>query len=136
MLYSTAAGFACYFIIVFTVGVLVNTAAIEGSLIAFGVICFLCAYLVRYSKLVFRLAMGLGSVVSALLVAQWFLLPILAETGNVWPSIIALFVGLAVYLWSRRPVHRRYLRRDPKTGKRPAPPFGREWCRWVFAFVM
>ena len=134
MLYSILLGFATYYLVVFFTGVLVNTAAIEGSLITFAVLCFLGAYLThRYSRLVHRLAMTAGIFVTTLLVAKWFLLPLLTLT---WVSILATILGFAVYVWSRRLVYRRYFRRNRTTGARPAPPFGREWCRWVFLFVL
>lgn len=136
MLYSALVGVASYYAILFFVGVLVNSIAIEGSLIALAAICFCGAYFARQSRFVFRLANTVGGVALALLLASWFLLPILRGTGNVWVTIIAVFAALAAYVGSRRIVHRRWLRRDRRTGERPAPPFGREWCRWVIAFLL
>ena len=136
MIYSIFAGVAIYYATLFIIGVLVNTVAIEGSLIAIATIAFIGAYFARQSRFVLRLATTIGGIAVGLLVASWFLLPILQGTGKVWVTIIAVFAALAVYVGSRRVVHRRWLRRDCRTGERPAPPFGREWLRWVFAFVL
>lgn len=136
MLYSALLGVASYYAIIFMIGVLVNSVVIEGSLIAFAAVCFIGGYFARHSRVVFRLANWLGGIATALVVASWILLPILQGTGKVWVTIIAVFAALAAYIGSRRIVHRRWLRRDRRTGERPAPPFGREWCRWVIAFLL
>lgn len=129
MLYSIAAALMCYYGIMFVIGVLVNAMAIEESLITLAVVCFIGAYLTRaYSRLVFRFAMAIGIAVTTMLVAIWFLLPILAGRGNAWVTIIAIFAGFAVYVATRHHII-RYFRRMT------APPFGREWCRWLFAFL-
>lgn len=130
MLYSLLAAFVCYYAILFVIGILVNAMAIEGSLIVLAVICFIGAYLTRiYSKVVFRMTMSIGIVATTLLVAIWVLLPILAGNGNVWLRILSIVAGLVVYIATRRHIFHHYLHR-------PAPPFGREWCRWLFAFLM
>lgn len=136
MLYSIFAGVAGYYAILFFVGVLVNSIAIEGSLIALAAVCFIGGYYARRSRFVSHLANTVGGVATGLLLASWFLLPILRGTGNVWVTIIAVLIGVAAYIGSRRVVHRRWLRRDRDSGQRPAPPFGREWCRWVIAFLL
>jgi len=135
MLFGILASYACYYAILFLVGVFVNTTAIEGTLIAFATFCFVGAYFARSSRFVSRIANTLGGIATALLLASWILLPILQGSGKVWVTIIAAFTGLFVYILSRRFIHRRWLRRD-RSGNRPAPPFGMEWCRWVIAFVL
>lgn len=134
MLYSLLVGVIAYYAILFGVGVLVNAAAIEGTLITFAVICFIGAYLARSSRFVRRMACWLGGISTSLVLARWILLPVLQGTGQIWVTIIGVFAGIACYISTRRYWHRRYLRRD-KDNKRPAPPFGREWVRWVIAFV-
>ena len=136
MLYSILVGVVGYYAVLFLIGVLVNSIAIEGTLIAFAAMCFVGAYFARNSRVVSRIANTLGGVAVLLLLGSWFLLPTFQRTGNVWITIIAVFLGVAAYIGSRRVVHRRWLRRDRQSGNRPAPPFGKEWCRWVIAFVL
>lgn len=81
------------------------------------------------------MAYTIGGIAIVLLFATWLLLPVLKRSGKTWVTIVVICVGLSVYIWSRRFVHRRWLRRD-QDGNRPAPPFGREWMRWVVAFVL
>ena len=136
MLYSIAASIASYYVLLFCVGVLVNTVAIEGSLIALAVICFVGAYYARHSRFVYRMANTIGTVAVGLLLASWVLLPIL-QGSKTWFVIISVFVGVAVYIYSRRIIHRRWLRRDQETGDYiVTSPFGREWCRWLVAFLL
>ena len=135
MLYSALIGIAIYYATLFGVGVLVNSRAIEGTLIAFAAICFVGAYLARNSRFVRRLANTLGGIATVLVLAELLLLPVLQGSGNVWVTIIAVFSGFACYIVTRRYWHRRFLRRDRQSGRRPAPPFGKEWTRWVIAFV-
>ena len=135
MLYSILVGFIAYYGFLFAIGVLVNSIAIEGSLIALAAICFVGAYFARHNRLVRRIANGLGFACATLLVAQWVLLPILQGQGNAWVTIIAVIASVVCYTATRRHWHRRFLRRDPHTGDLPAPPFGREWARWLLAFI-
>lgn len=134
MLYSIALGVLAYHAILFGVGVLVNTVAIEGYFIAFAVLCFICAYLARSSHFVCHMACWLGGISTALVIAQWVLLPILQGNGSAWVTIIAVFAGITCYIATRRYWHRRYLRRD-KDNNRPAPPLGKEWARWLIVIV-
>lgn len=134
MLYSLLAGFLAYHAILFIVGVLVNTAAIEAYLIPFLVFCFIGAYLARSSRFVRRMACWLGGIATTLVFASWVLLPILQGNGSAWVTIIAIFAGIACYIATRRYWHRRYLRRD-KDNNRPAPPFGKEWVRWLIVIA-
>ena len=136
MLFLLLVSVASYYAVLFLIGVLVNSVAIEGSLVALATICFVGAYFARSSRFVLRLATTVGGVAAALLIASWLLLPILQGIGNVWVTIIAVIAGVAAYIGSRRVVHRRWLRRNRDSGQRPAPPFGREWCRWVIAFLL
>ena len=137
MLYTVLVAFATYYLILFAVGVLVKAIAIEGELIAFAAICFIGAYLVRnYSRFVFRLALGAGIAVTVLLVGIWGLLPILSSSGHTWVLIIAVVTGLVMYFYTRPRIYRHYTRRDPVTRIQVAPPFGREWCRWLFIILM
>lgn len=136
MIYSVLAGVISCYAILFVVGVLVNTVAIEGSLIAIATICFIGAYFARHSRFVLRLATIIGGIAAGLVLASWFLLPILQGTGKAWITIAAIFTALAVYVGSRGPIHRRLLRRNCETGVRPAPPLGKEWLRWLLAFVL
>lgn len=135
MLYSIVVALIIYYTILFGIGVLVNSVAIEGSLIAFAMIAFGGAYLARNSRFVCRLASTLGGIATALVLSEMFLLPVLQGSGNVWVTIIAVFSGFACYIVTRRYWHRRFLRRDRQSGRRPAPPLGKEWTRWVIAFV-
>lgn len=135
MLYSALVGIAAYYTTLFGVGVLVNSRAIEGTLIVFAVIAFGGAYLARNSQFIRRLANTLGGIATVLVLAEMFLLPVLQGSGNVWVTIISVFAALACYVRTRSYWHRRYLRRDRQSGDRPAPPFGKEWTRWVIAFV-
>lgn len=135
MLYSFLVGIVTYYSILFGIGVLVNSRAIEGNLIAFAVIAFVGAYLARNSRFVRRIANTLGGIATVLVLAEMFLLPVLQGSGNVWVTIISVFAGLACYVRTRSYWHRRYLRRDKQSRCRPAPPLGKEWTRWVIAFV-
>lgn len=135
MLYSLLAGVTTYYVILFAVGVLVNLQAIQGELIAFAAICFIGAYLAHSSRFVRRMANWLGGIAASFFLAQLILLPILQGSGNVWVTIIAVLVGFACYVRTRFYWHRRYLRRDEQSGCLPAPPFGREWARWLIVIV-
>lgn len=135
MLYSILVGIATYYSILWGIGVLVNSQAIEGTLIAFAVFCFIGGYMARKSRLVRRLANTLGGVTTVLVFAEMFLLPVLQGSGNVWVTIISVLAGSACYVGSRFHWCRRYLRRDRQSGHRPAPPFGKEWARWVIVLV-
>ena len=136
MLYSSLAGFATYYIVLFVIGIFVNAMALEGELISLAVVCFIGAYLVhRYSIFVYRLAMGLGTIATVFLVVFWFILPLLAGTTDLWLIILSVVVALGLYLATRRRVFRHY-NRVTSNGTRVAPPFGREWCRWLFIFMM
>lgn len=132
MLYSIAAGIATYYACLALIGVLVNCQAAEGTLIAFAVVCYVGAFYVRsYSTFVHRLAMGLGIVATVLLVAVYFILPIVTRPAIIW---IAVILGMIVYFITRRFLFRRYIRR--RDGSVPFPPFGIEWTRWVAALVL
>lgn len=135
MLYSVLVGISTYYAMIFGVGVLVNSRAIEGTLITFAILAFGGAYLARNSRFVRRLANILGGIATILVLAEMFILPVLQGSGNVWVTIIAVFSGFACYIVTRRYWYRRYLRRDRQSGRRPAPPLGKEWTRWVIAFV-
>lgn len=132
MLYSIAAGVATYYACLALIGVLVNCQAAGVTLIAFAVVCYVGAFYVRnYSSFVYRLAMGLGIVATVLLVAVYFILPIVTRPAIIW---IAVILGLMVYFVTRRFLFRRYIRR--RDGSIPFPPFGIEWTRWIAAFVL
>ena len=132
MLYSIAAGIATYYACLALIGVLVNCQAAEGTLIAFAVVCYVGAFYVRnYSRFVYRLAMGLGIAVTVLLIAVYFILPIVTRPAIIW---IAVILGMIVYFITRRFLFRRYIRR--RDGSVPFPPFGIEWTRWVAALVL
>lgn len=135
MLYSILAGVLAYHAVLFGIGILVNTIAIEGSLIAFTALCLVGGYFARSSRFVRRLAYGMGGIVATLVLAEMLILPILQGSGNVWVTIIAVFAALACYIATRRYWYRRYMRRDRQSRLRPAPPFGQEWARWVILFV-
>ncbi len=135
MIYSVLVGVTTYYTVLFGIGVMVNSKAIEGSLIAFAVMAFCGAYLARNSRFVRRLATTLGGIATTLLLAEMFVLPVLQGSGHVWVTIIAVIASLLCYVRTRFYWHRRYLRRDRQSGERPAPPLGREWLRWVIAFV-
>lgn len=137
MLYSIAVAIAYYYATLFLIGFMVKAIAIEGALIVLAALCFIGACLVRrYSKLVFRLALGVGVFATTLGLAQWFILPILAGSGTLWVKLIAISFGIVVYLFSRLIIYIRLFRRNRYTRRRPAPPFGREWCRWLLFFVL
>ena len=130
MLYSFGIGVLAYYAMLAAIGFLVNCQAVEGSIMTFVVICFVGAYLVRsYSQLVFRLAMGLGIAAVVVLLAGYFLLPVVSKTGIVWVAVIAAAI---VYAATRRFWFRRYIRR--RDGSVPFPPFGMEFLRWVAVF--
>ena len=132
MLYSIAAGIATYYACLALIGVLVNCQAAEGTLIAFAVVCYVGAFYVRnYSRFMYRLAMGLGIAVTVLLIAVYFILPIVTRPAIIW---IAVILGMIVYFITRRFLFRRYIRR--RDGSVPFPPFGIEWTRWVAALVL
>jgi len=134
MLYSILAAIGVYYLVLAVVGILVKSLAVEGSLIAFAAICFIGAYLARSSRFVSRMALWMGGISTAILVCLWCLLPILQGSGNMWVYIISIASGIACYVFSRRYWHRRFLRRD-ENHNLPAPPFQKEWARWVLAFV-
>lgn len=130
MLYSFGIGVLAYYAMLAAIGFLVNCQAAEESIIAFAVICFVGAYLVRtYSRFVFRMAMGLGIAATVLTVGVYFLLPLVTKSGIVWVAVIAAAI---VYAVTRRFWFRRYIRR--RDGSVPFPPFGIEVMRWIAAF--
>ena len=129
MLYSIGIGVLAYYAMLAGIGFLLNCQAAEESIIAFAVLSFVGAYLVRtYSRFVFRMAMGFGIAATVLTVGVYFLLPLVTKSGIVWTAIIA---GAIVYIVTRRFTFRRFIRRN---GFAPAPPFGIEFMRWVAAF--
>ena len=134
MLYSIVVGILAYYLLLAIIGVLVNTMAIEGTLIAFAAFCFIGAYLARSSRFVRRMALWIGGICTGILISCWCLLPILQGSGNMWVYILSIILGIVCYIASRRYWHRRFLRRD-QHGNRPQPPFGREWVRWLLAFI-
>ena len=136
MLYSILAAVASYYGFLFVIGIFVNTIAIQETLIAFAVLCFILGYFARSSKFIHRMANWLGGIAAVFAAVSLFILPILQGTGNTWVIILAVLAGTATYVVSRRYWHRRFLRRNRNTGYRSAPPFGQEWCRWLFAFVL
>jgi len=79
----------------------------------------------------YRLAMGLGIAVTVLLIAVYFILPIVTRPAIIW---IAVILGAIVYVITRRFIFRRFIRR--RDGSVPFPPFGIEWTRWVAALVL
>lgn len=135
MLYSIVVGIITYYAIFLGIGILVSSKAIEGTLIAFAVFCFIGAYFARKSNFVRRMANIIGGIITSLVIAEIIILPILKGSGNTWIIIISIFAAITCYTITRRYWHRRYLRRDRQTGCRPAPPFGKEWARLVIAFV-
>ena len=135
MLYSIVVGIITYYTILFVIGFLISSKAIEGTLIAFAVFCFIGAYFARKSNFVRRMANIIGGLLTSLVVAEMLILPLLNGSGNTWITIISIFAAITCYTITRRYWHRRYLRRDRQTGCRPAPPFGKEWARLVIAFV-
>lgn len=132
MFFAIISGIACYYALVFTTGVLVNSMAVEGSLITFTALCFIGAYFCRHQKVLRRLCNTLGGGATSLLLGAWFLLPLLTMK---WVIIASVLFGVLMYAISRRWMHKRFLRKN-SSGVRPAPPFGKEWARWVFAFVI
>lgn len=135
MLYSAMVGFMTYYAVLFVIGVLVNTIAIEGELLTLAVIGFIGAYLVHnYSRFVYRMAMGVGIAASVFLVGIWVLLPIVAGSTTTWLIIFAVFASIAVYVTTRPSIFQYYMTRN--TGSPAAPPYGREWCRWLFIVMM
>jgi len=73
--------------------------------------------------------MGLGVTAVVILLAGYFLLPVVSKTGIVWGAVIAAAI---VYAATRRFWFRRFVRQ--RNGFRPLPPFGNEILRWVAAF--
>lgn len=132
MIISIISGVICYYALVFTTGILVNSMAVEGSLITVAALCFIGAYFCRHYRVLHRVCITLGAGATALLLGAWFLLPLLTMK---WVIIASVLFGVLMYAISRRWMHRRFLRRN-RSGVRPAPPFGKEWARWVFAFVI
>lgn len=132
MIFSLISGIVCYYAIVFMTGVLANSAAVESSLIAFAALCFIGAYFCRHYRVLHRVCITLGAGTTALLLGAWFLLPLLTMK---WVIIASVLFGVLMYAISRRWMHKRFLKRN-SSGVRPAPPFGKEWARWVFAFVI
>ncbi len=138
MLYSIATGFVTYAIIVFVIGLFASFAPIMGSLVAFGILCLIGGYIARSSRLVRRMAYGVGGFLIALFAVSEFLMPAIQGQKSFVITLAILF-GVIVYVLTRRLTFRRYVtRRRNEYGQmvRPAPPFGREWMRWLFAFVM
>ena len=132
MLIGILAGVIFYYLLLSIIGVLVKSLALQGTLVVFAVVCFIGGYLARSSRFVSRMAYWLGGITTAIWVIQVLLLPVLTATTV---AVICVLFGLAMFVVSRRPIHRRLLRRD-RNGNRPAPPFGREWCRWLIAFAL
>ena len=134
MLYSCMVGFAVYYVVLFVIGVLVSAMAIEGDLITLAVIGFIGAYCVRnYSRFIHRLAMGVGIAATIVLLVIWVILPMLAGSTDKWLVIVSVIAGLVMYLATRRPIFRHYTVHPD--GTPAAPPFGREWCRWLFIIL-
>ena len=115
------------------IGVLDNTEAIEGILTGLFIACFVTAYFCRQNKLLFRIASTTCGIVAALIVVNCFSLFIIKGTGV---TIIAVLAGVATHIGSRCIIHHKWLRRNRFTCERPAPPLGKEWCRWVIAFLL
>ena len=137
MLYSVAVGFVTYALMVLVIGLFSSIAPIMGTFLAFGVICLIGGYIARNSRLVRRMCYGLGGFLIAIFAVSEFLMPAIQGQKALFIAIAALF-GVVVYVVTRRFTFRRYVNRRMVNGLmvRPAPPFGREWMRWLFAFVM
>ena len=137
MLYSLAVGFGSYAIMVFVIGMFASMAPVMGTFLAFGVLCLIGGYLARNSRPVRRMAYGIGGFCIAVFAVSEFLMPALQGQKSLLIAIATLF-GAVVYALTRRFTFRRYVQRRDEHGQvfRPAPPYGREWMRWLFAFVM
>ena len=136
MLYSALVSIATYYIVWFVLGILTNALAFEGQFITLAVIGFIGAYYVRnYSRFVYRMAMVVGVFATICLVAIWGILPMLANSTNKWLIILAVIAGLVMYFATRLRIYQHYTRRTP-AGTLTAPPFGKEWCRWLFIIMM
>ena len=131
MLYSIGVAVLAYYAFMAFLGLLLNAATIEGSLISLAVIALIGGYLARSRYAVRRFAYWIGGVSLALVGFTWVVLPVLQVNSNFWVKILALVSGLACYIASRRHWFRRYLTRDVRTRMRPAPPLGSELFRWV-----
>ncbi len=132
MLYSLASGFAAYWGLVALIGVLLNLRAVEATLLLFAIVCFGGAYFARSSRIVRRLANTIGGICVAIFLAIQFALPLL-QGRNALVVLIATVLGVVVYGVTRVLVFRHFFGRR---GHRPAPPFGKEILRWLFAFIL
>ena len=134
MLESILAGFAAYYVVLYIVHLLVGMNAINGTLIAFAVMCFIGAYFARSSRFVHRMAMILGGISVALALVAILVVPLLQGSGTGWVVTLAILAGIIVYAVTRRFWYRRLFRRDDE-GNLPEVPFGREWVRWLIFFL-
>jgi len=136
MLYSLAIGFATYGLMVFVIGLFATMAPVMETCLVFGIICLIGGYLARNYRPVSRIAYLLGGFCIALFAITEFILPTLQGQKSVLIAIAILF-GALVYAVTRIFTFRRYIgRRVNGRFVRPAPPYGREWLRWLFTFVM
>jgi len=112
-----------------------KAAALDGSLIAIAVIAIVAAYYARRVRTISVASAAIAGIAIFLLLSGEFILPLL---GGNRTAVIAFSaaIGFIVYLLSRIPIYLRWFRRHRYSGERPAPPFGREWCRWVIAFLL
>ena len=132
MLIYLAAVVVIHNFLLLVLGFLTESLAAQGTLVVFAIICFFGGYFARTSRLVSRAAYWLGGILASLLLAQTLLLPLLTEALT---TAASMFLAFFVYVFTRRPIHRRLLRRNAQ-GQRQAPPMGREWLRWVIAFLL
>ena len=138
MLYSVAASFGFYALVVYLIGLMVSMGPVMGYFLAFGVIALIGGYFARHSRIVSRLCYGIGGFCIAIYVVSEFLMPALVGQKALVITV-AVILGVAIYGVTRYFTFRRYVRRRPDGNGhmvRPAPPFGREWGRWLFAFAM
>lgn len=128
-------GFLTYYVLVYMIGFLVRSAAFEGTLVAIAAAAFIGGYYARSSRLVRRACNWIGGIATAITLGEIILLPLLQGTGTGWLMGFSAIAGIITYVITRRFWHRRFLRRNPQGAFIQAPPFGREWFRWLFAFA-
>ena len=134
MLTAAIAGIASAYAILLGIGVLLNSVALEGTLVLVAALALIGAYLVRnYTPRFGKFLTITGIVVITILSLQWFVLPLVQGSGNGWIITISVVIGIISLVLSRIWMFRHLFRR---AGRPVPPPFGSEALRWVIFILI